>query len=110
VKNRLLLVLVVLASGCSNEARPAPAVPSNAGEASVCVEIASACHEYEGHSATAKECHEMGHSKDATEEECQRRRSECLSECSAAAEAGADGPPAETTSPNQPAALHPHEH
>jgi hypothetical protein len=95
VKNSLLYTFIAVTVGCSNDSRPAPAAPSGASEGSVCVEIATACHEHEGHSAKAKECHEMGHSKEVTEAQCQSRRSECLSECNAAAEAAAKEPPLE---------------
>jgi hypothetical protein len=110
VKDTLLLALVALALGCSNESRPAPASPPSAGEASVCVEIATACHEYEGHSAKAKECHEMGHSKDATEKQCQLRRAECLGECKAAAESAAEQPATEGSSHDHSTSVHKHEH
>jgi hypothetical protein len=106
VKNALLSTLVALTFGCSNDSRPAPASPSASSDASVCVEIATACHEYEGHSAKAKECHEMGHSKDVAEEQCQLRRSECLSECRAAAEAAEKEPPAAGTSHDHSAGAH----
>jgi hypothetical protein len=95
VKNSFLYTFMALTAGCSNDSRPAPASPSGVTEGSICVEIATACHEHEGHSAKAKECHEMGHSKDVTEAQCQSGRSECLSECKAAAEAAAKEPPSE---------------
>jgi hypothetical protein len=93
VKNTLLLALTALTFGCSNDSRTAPASPARHEEASVCVEIATACHEYEGHSAKAKECHEMGHSKEVTEAQCQLRRAECLDECKTAAASAAEQPP-----------------
>ena len=81
-------VVLALASlnGCSKSSAPAESTPSATDD--VCVEIANICHEHEGYSAKAKECHDMGHSKESTVEQCQSRRAECLEECNKAAEQG----------------------
>ncbi len=95
MKSFFLLGAVVLAAACSKSSTPEPEPGTHDVAAnSVCVEIANACHEHAGHSAKTKECHDMGHSKETTEEQCQARRTECLDECKMAAqESGADDQP-----------------
>lgn len=82
LQRRFFATAALILAACS-QSSPRPAESSSADSAaeSVCVEIATKCHEHADHSAKAKECHELGHSKEATEEQCRARRSECLSEC-----------------------------
>jgi hypothetical protein len=104
----LLVPLVSIA--CSKSATPEPETsPPETAANSVCVEIATTCHEHEAFSAKTKECHDMGHSKETSEAQCQARRTECLDECKMAAERGHDGPPSEETH-DQPEGEHKHEH
>jgi hypothetical protein len=85
---KIIWVVLGLAwvTGCSKSSAPAESASSTSVENSVCVEIASICHEHEAYSAKAKDCHEMGHSRESTEQQCQSRRAECLAECNKAAE------------------------
>ena len=83
-------------TGCgAGEARPAASAPAGTttpavasassvpagAPRSACAEIASACHDHAKHSAAAQGCHELGHSPDATEEQCSAKRTECLAAC-----------------------------
>jgi hypothetical protein len=85
-RNIGLVFALALLNGCSKSSAPPESAHSAADD--VCVEIARTCHEHEGYSAKAKDCHHMGHSKESTVEHCQSRRAECLEECSKAAERG----------------------
>ncbi len=83
MKKLLILFLFIGTAACS-KTPAADTAPGADTKQSVCVELATKCHEHAEHSAKAKECHELGHSKEATEAECQARRAECLDACTMA--------------------------
>ena len=87
VKTISVAVGLALVSACSSIPPRAENASSASAQTSVCVEIATTCHEHEGYSAKAKDCHEMGHSRESTEQQCQSQRAECLEECKAGAQA-----------------------
>jgi hypothetical protein len=91
MKATVLTVSALFFMGCSQGSTPAQPASSLSQANSVCIEIATTCHEHEGFSAKAKECHEKGHSKEATAEQCQAMREQCLSECGNAAKQGHEG-------------------
>ena len=65
----------------SAAAAPVVADAAEGGSRSTCAEIASACHAHSKHSVMAQTCHDLGHSPDATEQQCSSKRAECLAAC-----------------------------
>jgi hypothetical protein len=49
-----------------------------------CAELATKCHGRDEQGGVPRECHLLGHSPKATNEQCEARRAECLAACEAA--------------------------
>jgi hypothetical protein len=107
VKNLIFCCVLFSLAACSTASAPAESPPPATEADSVCIEIAHTCHEYEAFSAKAKDCHEKGHSKKTTEEQCQAMRAECLDECTKAAEAARGQGATGESAPAEPGHDHP---